>query len=52
MNCAKVQTGEKYWVNYTKKMKKKLMFVHTYVANNVIVTLVNPNTLYSFCYTP
>ncbi len=33
-------------------MKKKLMFVHTYVANNVIVTLVNPNTLYSFCYTP
>ena len=24
MNCAKVQTGEKYWVNYQKKKEKKV----------------------------
>ena len=28
------------------------MFVHTYKGFHAILLSVNPNTLYSFCYTP
>jgi len=35
-----------------KFFEKRGMFVHTFVERDAIITLVNPNTLYSFCYTP
>ncbi len=35
-----------------KKNRKIVMFVHTVFGKDGIVILVNPNTLYSFCYTP
>ena len=28
------------------------MFVHTDLEEHAILHIVNPNTLYSFCYTP
>ena len=28
------------------------MFVHIYIVTHAILICVNPNTLYSFCYTP
>ena len=38
--------------NIQKKHKTKKMFVYTFQNMNAIITPVNPNTLYSFCYTP
>ena len=38
--------------NIQKKYKTKEMFVYTFQNRNAIITPVNPNTLYSFCYTP
>ena len=35
-----------------KKVKKEEKFVHTLVLHRAILIGVNPNTLYSFCYTP
>ena len=35
-----------------KKTKKEEKFVHTFIWHHAILIGVNPNTLYSFCYTP
>ena len=38
--------------NAQKLFGKDSKFMHTLVDPAVILTLVNPNSLYSFCYTP
>ena len=35
-----------------KIRNKIIMFVNTFCFGHAIIKLVNPNTLYSFCYTP